>query len=226
MQSILIIEDEIAIADTIIYALRTEGFQTDHYVLGRDGLAALTQGSYDLLILDVGLPDYNGFDLCREMRKFSDIPVIFLTARATEIDRIVGLEIGADDYVTKPFSPRELVARVRVILRRLTPRPEKISHEHSHPFRLDVAQNRIWFGDSPLELTRYEFLLLKTLLQHPGRIFTREDLMQLIWTAPEHSTERTVDSHIKTLRSKLREVSPDYDPIETHRGLGYGLRNR
>jgi two-component system, OmpR family, catabolic regulation response regulator CreB len=121
---ILIIEDEQAIADTLIYALRTEGFETEHRLLGRDGLVAIAGGGLDLLILDIGLPDINGFDLCRELRRSSDLPVLILTARSDEIDRIVGLELGADDYVVKPFSPREVAVRVRTILRRSVARSD------------------------------------------------------------------------------------------------------
>lgn len=225
MPNILLIEDETAIADTVLYALSTEGFSARHVTLGEAGLAALRQGGFDLAVLDVGLPDANGFDLCRQIRSFSDIPVIFLTARAGEIDRVVGLEIGADDYLTKPFSPRELVARIRVILRRLG-KATNGSVEADSPFRLDAEQARIWFHGQPLDLTRYEYLLLKTLLAHPERIYSREQLLQLVWTAPEHSLDRTVDTHIKTLRAKLRGVDAGSDPIRTHRGLGYSLSLR
>jgi two-component system, OmpR family, catabolic regulation response regulator CreB len=221
MPRILIIEDEPAIADTIEYALRSDGFEPVCCGLGREGLAALRDGRFDLAILDVGLPDANGFDLCRELRGFSDVPVIFLTARADEIDRVVGLEIGADDYVTKPFSPRELVARVRVILRRGA---RGATNGAAEPlFRIDPAGSRVWFSGQALDLTRYETLLLKTLLAAPERVFSRLQLMQEVWAAPDHSLERTVDTHVKTLRAKLRVVRADLDPIRTHRGLGYSL---
>jgi len=226
MPNILLIEDETAIADTVLYALSTEGFAAVHVTLGAAGLEALRNEPFDLVVMDVGLPDANGFDLCRQLRAFSEVPVIFLTARASEIDRVVGLEIGADDYLTKPFSPRELVARIRVILRRSgkangTPTPETLP-----AFRIDPEQGRIWFHGQPLDLTRYEYLLLKTLLAHPERIYSREQLLQLVWTAPEHSLDRTVDTHIKTLRAKLRSIDATDDPIRTHRGLGYSLSLR
>jgi two-component system catabolic regulation response regulator CreB len=219
--NVLVIEDEVAIADTILYALRTEGMHATHVTLGRSALERLRQEQFSIAIVDVGLPDYNGFDLCRELRAFSNIPVIFLTARAEEIDRIVGLEIGADDYVTKPFSPRELAARVRVILRRTSSEARTIA---PGPFRLDQVNTRIYCCDQLLDLTRYEFHLLRTLLEHPDRVFTREDLMQRIWAAPAHSTERTVDAHIKTLRAKVKTALNGLDPIETHRGIGYSLK--
>ncbi len=241
-QRILIVEDEQAIADTLIYALGTDGFATEHCLLGRDALSALGRGGFALTILDVGLPDMNGFDLCRELRRTSEIPVIFLTARSDEIDRIVGLEIGADDYVVKPFSPREVSTRVRAILRRVRtfPAPDRDSPSaptpDPHPgtiqdpapeilgFAIDDESLCIRYRGQALPLTRYEYLLLKTLLESPRRIFSRGQLMQRVWTAPDHSLERTVDTHIKTLRAKLRALDPEADPIVTHRGLGYGLR--
>ena len=223
---VLICEDEQAIADTLVYALGTEGFAVEHCVLGRDGLAALRAGGFDLLLLDVGLPDMNGFDLCRELRRESEIPVIFLTARGDEIDRIVGLEIGADDYVVKPFSPREVAARVRTVLRRVGAAPGQSAVAVPAPLTFQVEEEAqcIRFHGEALVLTRYEYLMLKTLIEAPRRIFSREQLMQRVWVAPDHSLERTVDTHIKTLRAKLKAVDPGSDPIVTHRGLGYGLR--
>jgi two-component system catabolic regulation response regulator CreB len=222
---VLICEDEQAIADTLTYALGTDGLITEHCLLGRDALAALRRGGFDLVILDVGLPDMNGFDLCRVLRQESQVPVVFLTARSDEIDRIVGLEIGADDYVVKPFSPREVSARVRTILRRVHAAP---AQEPAQPpaagFEIDAAGQAIRFQGQNLRLTRYEYLLLKTLVESPRRVFSRGQLMQRIWTAPDHSLERTVDTHIKTLRAKLKAIAPEADPILTHRGLGYGLR--
>jgi two-component system catabolic regulation response regulator CreB len=223
--NILVVEDEPAIADSILYALRTEGMRALHVTLGRAAIGQLREQDYSLVILDVGLPDINGFDLCREVRRFSNVPVIFLTARAEEIDRIVGLEIGADDYVIKPFSPRELAARVRVILRRSAATPlASINPREEVTFRIDHAAHRIYCATQMLPLTRYEYLLLATFLGQPGRVFTREELMQRIWTAPEHSMQRTVDAHIKTLRAKVRSALAGTDPIETHRGLGYSLK--
>jgi len=221
MPRILLIEDETAIADTVLYALSTEGFEAQHVTLGSAGLQALHATPFDLVVLDVGLPDASGFEICRQLRTYSDVPVIFLTARAGEIDRVVGLEIGADDYLTKPFSPRELVARIRVILRR-TARQGSGVGEQAAPnlFHVDEEKARISHGQQPLDLTRYEFLLFKTLLAQPERVFSREQLMQQVWTAPDHSLERTVDTHIKTLRAKIK-ASGAPDPIRTHRGLGY-----
>ena len=217
---ILIIEDESAIADTIAYALKTEGFTPHRSELGGEALERLRRESFQLAILDVGLPDLSGFEVCRRLRTFSAIPVIFLTARSEEIDRIVGLEIGGDDYMAKPFSPRELVARVRVILRRM----ERMEAAPSTTgFELDEGRHRIRFCGQDLDLTRYEYLLLRCLMASPERVFTRLQLMEQVWAGAEESGDRTVDTHVKTLRAKLRLANPQLDPIQTHRGLGYSL---
>ncbi|MGT0196245.1 two-component system response regulator CreB [Burkholderia pyrrocinia] len=230
---ILIVEDETAIADTIVYALGTDGMQTVHCTLGQAALDHLRESRFDLVVLDVGLPDLSGFEVCRRLRTFTDVPVIFLTARHDEIDRIVGLEIGADDYVVKPFSPRELAARVRVILRRFhraaapqtAPAPTDAQAATTAPgFVLDTDGARVsWLGHA-LDLTRYEFGLLALLVRHPGRIYSREQLMDLVWHEALDSADRTVDTHIKTLRAKLRAIDPERDPIRTHRGMGYSLQ--
>jgi two-component system catabolic regulation response regulator CreB len=223
-KSILIVEDEPAIADGIAYALRTEGFAPHHVTLGEAALEALRDGAFELAILDVGLPDVSGFEVCRRLRQFSEVPVIFLTARSDEIDRVVGLEIGADDYVTKPFSPRELVARVRVILRRIE-KVEAASPEvrQTSVFDLRSKEARIAYRGTLLELTRYEYLLLKTLLEHPGHVLSRAQLMDHVWQDAEDTLERTVDAHVKSLRAKLRVIDAAADPIQTHRGMGYSI---
>lgn len=223
MPTILIVEDEAAIADTLLYALQAEGFATEWMSLGRDALARLDAGGIDCVVLDVGLPDLRGFDVCRELRKTSDVPVLFLTARSDEIDRIVGLEIGADDYVTKPFSPREVATRIKTILRRTAPQATSPAPATIVGLTLDRAAGRIACHGQALTLTRYEFLLLAELIEHPERIFSRAQLMDRVWQNALDTDERTVDTHIKTLRTKLRAVLPELDPIVTHRGLGYSL---
>ena len=222
MTRILLVEDEAAIADAVLYALRGEGWQAEHAMLAVDALERIRKNAFDVLILDVGLPDRSGFELCRELRMFSQVPVIFLTARGGEIDRVLGLELGGDDYVVKPFSPRELVARVRARLRRAVsagPEEWKASGDFSKD---DVGQRIRYFGQD-LPLTRYEYRLLAQLLARPGAICSRERLMRDVWDDAPDTTDRTVDTHIKTLRGKLRAVRPDADPIHTHRGLGYSL---
>jgi two-component system catabolic regulation response regulator CreB len=221
MKNILLIEDEQSIADTICYALQADSFSVVWKNLGREGITYFQQHPVDLIILDVGLPDMNGFDVCKELRTLTDIPIIFLTARSDEIDRVVGLEIGADDYVLKPFSPRELVARVKVRLKRSGTLPEH--RAVSSVFHLDENKQRITFDDSSMDLTRYEYHLLALLLSQPERVFSREKLMQKIWDSPEHVMDRTVDAHIKTLRAKLRDIRPDADLIKTHRSMGYSI---
>lgn len=218
---ILIIEDEAAIADALLYALHTEGFETHWCALAGEGMDWLQQHPVDLVILDVGLPDENGFELCRRIRRFSSVPIMFLTARKEEVDRIVGLEIGADDYVVKPFSPREISARVKAILRRTRPAAEL--PDEDTPFHHDPQQRRIRYHRQWLDLTRYEYLILHALLRHPGHVLSRDQLMDAAWDDPGASLDRAVDTHIKGIRIKLKKIMPDADPVVTHRGLGYSL---
>jgi two-component system, OmpR family, catabolic regulation response regulator CreB len=239
-QIILIVEDEPTIADTLVYALKTEGFEPVWRATGREALEELNARAVALVVLDVGLPDINGFELCKSIRAKSAVPVLFLTARADEIDRIVGLEIGGDDYVTKPFSPREVCARVKAILRRGAPAvvtaplvapvvSKDVAAEVTGEFQHDEERCEIRFCGQRLELTRYEYRLLKTLLGRRGRVYSRDELMTQAWEDPGASLDRTVDAHIKTLRAKLRAAAGavgngENDPIQTHRGLGYSLR--
>jgi two-component system catabolic regulation response regulator CreB len=225
--TILVVEDEPAIAENISYALTTESFEPVVRGTGREALQALDDGGIDLIILDIGLPDVNGFDLLKEIRAGANTPVIVVTARSDEVDRVVGLEIGADDYVVKPFSPRELTARVRAVLRRYSDRTESegsVSLPDNTPFTVDEDRMRITFFDEPVELSRYEYRLLCALIGQPGRVFSRRQLMDRAWDDPDMSLERTVDAHIKSIRQKLRGIRPDTDPIETHRGVGYSLK--
>ncbi len=227
-QRILLIEDEPGIADTILYALRTDGFEPVWCQTGAEGREALADDSFSLVILDIGLPDTSGFDICREIRRTHDIPVIFLTARAEEIDRVAGLEMGADDYIVKPFSPRELAARVRAVLRRTRKMPAVSASVPETPppssaFDIDTARRIITFHGTPLSLSRYEYGILETLVTHPGRVFSRRELMERVWDEPDVSLERTVDTHVKMLRTKLHALRPAEDHIETRRGFGYSL---
>jgi two-component system catabolic regulation response regulator CreB len=222
-QTILVVEDEPPIAETIVYALQTENFAVLWKTTGRDALAAMQQQTVALVILDVGLPDMSGLEVCREIQRRGPVPVIFLTARSSEVDRIVGLELGADDYLAKPFSPRELTARVRAVLRRSCgPAPAAVPS--SGGWRHDAARCRISYSGRALELTRNEYRLLAALVAAPGRVFSRDQLMAAAWDDPGAALDRTVDAHIKTLRAKLRAAAPEADPIVTHRGLGYSLR--
>ena len=222
---ILIVDDEPAISETLAYALRSDGFTAESCTLGAQALTLLGTGGHDLVVLDVGLPDMSGFDVCRALRRHSDVPVLFLTARSDEVDRIVGLELGGDDYVAKPFSPREVVSRIRAILRRLNPEPRLAAAVPATPSRFAIDRDglRIAYHGHWLNLTRYEYLLLALLLERPGRILSRTQIMETVWQDGGESLERTVDTHIKTLRGKLRGLRPDEDVIVTHRGLGYSV---
>lgn len=230
MKTILVIEDEQSIADTVIHSIEREGHVAVWCDRGQDGLERLKAGGCDLVVLDVGLPDISGFELCKTIRAASSVPVIFLTARDDEIDKIVGLEIGADDYVTKPFSPRELAARIKTVLRRAEAAPAASgsgTREGTRQSRLviDPAKVQAGYCGKKLELTRYEFRLLSLLAGHPGRVFSREAIMDSVWGDDSPSLDRTVDAHVKSLRAKFREVDPTADPILTHRGMGYALRD-
>ena len=224
---ILVVEDEPAIADTIVYALTTDGFDPHWCATAGAALDAARGSEAALAILDVGLPDLNGFELFKQLQRLRPtLPAIFLTARAAEIDRVVGLELGADDYVAKPFSPRELVARVRTVLRRVAKGAVASSPAAParHGFSIDDERKLIRYRGRALELARIEYRLLKTLIERPGRVFTRDELMNHAWDDPAASFDRTVDAHVKSLRAKLRAVAADDDPIQTHRGIGYSLR--
>ncbi|PYQ55740.1 MAG: two-component system response regulator CreB [Acidobacteria bacterium] len=223
--TILVVEDEPAIADTIQYALESEGFRCLRLEVGAGVVEVLDRQPVALVVLDIGLPDVSGVEVCRRIRQRHDVPVIFLTARGGEVDRVVGLELGADDYVIKPFSPRELAARAKAVLRRAR---SAGSASQSPPsgtaFKLDEERRQITYFGRPLELSRYEYKLLAVLLKRPGRVYSRDELLELVWDAPEASLDRTVDAHVKNLRAKLRDIRPDADPIATHRGMGYSLK--
>jgi two-component system catabolic regulation response regulator CreB len=225
--TILIAEDEPAIAEAVGYALRAEGLVVEHVLLGGAVLPRVRAGGIDLVLLDVGLPDTTGFDVCRALRGESSVPVVFLTAREAEIDRVLGLELGADDYVVKPFSMRELVARVRARLRRGTTPPDPPRNDRWQgvgAFELDREGRRIRYRGRLLELTRYELGVLEALLARPGAVLSRAQLMDRVWADAPDSSDRTVDTHVKTLRAKLRAACErGDDPIRTHRGLGYSI---
>ena len=217
---ILIVEDEPAIADTLVYALGTEGFSSQWVTTGAAALNELANHRYDLMLLDIGLPDMSGFDVCKQTRVLSMMPIIFLTSRIDDIDQVLGLELGADDYVTKPFSPRVLTARIRSRLKNRMPLPS----EQKQGFMIDEEGFRILLDGKDLHLSRYEFGILQTLLVHPGRVYSRSQLMDIAWDEPERSFDRTVDTHIKTIRQKIRQQDEQLDVIKTHRGLGYSYQ--
>ena len=242
-ETILIVEDERTIADTVVYALEREGFAPHWAATGAEGLDFVRQQEPALVVLDIGLPDINGLDLCRQIRQFSAIPLIFLTARTEEVDKILGLELGGDDYVTKPFSPRELVARVRSVLRRhhlanqtpVPPSPPAPAESTPSPategeevrvigeFSEDTERMRISFRGEPLDLSLHEYRLLSLLLGRPGKVFSRDEILDRAWDEPTMTTDRTVDAHIKAIRKKLKLVDESANPIRTVRGVGYAI---
>eukprot|EP00112_Aurelia_sp_Birch-Aquarium-sp1_P005571 Seg16355.1 transcript_id=Seg16355.1/GoldUCD/mRNA.D3Y31 product="Transcriptional regulatory protein BaeR" protein_id=Seg16355.1/GoldUCD/D3Y31 len=224
---VLIVEDEVAIAENIIYALETEHFETTHVTTGKDALTEIKENPYNLIVLDIGLPDTTGLTVCQEIRTVSATPILFLTARDSELDRVLGLELGADDYVVKPFSPRELVARIKAILRRTETKVQTSSgttqlDQSNNPIIHDSEAMTITCYGKLLDLTAHEYKLLATFISQPNRTFTREQLLEHAWDDPGSAMDRTVDAHIKTLRSKLNAVSDQCaDFIQTRRGLGY-----
>ena len=227
MQRILIVDDEPAVLDVAAFALKQAGFvvQTAETLeAARDRLAA---EPVDLLVLDLGLPDGDGMDLCRRLRRDSGLPVLILTSRDGEVDRVLGLEAGADDYVVKPFLPRELVARVRAILRRTSSDKSAASSTvvQRGPLRIDPEQHSASWRGTAIPLTRVELTLLYVLCRAPGRVFSRDDLIQRIYRGESVVSDRTVDSHVKGVRRKFAVVDLSADPIETVHGVGYRARD-
>lgn len=210
---ILVVEDDPGISDVLEFALREAGHSVRVVASGSEAVASAA--GHDFIVLDVGLPDLDGFEVCREIRRSSQVPILFLTARGDEIDRVVGLELGADDYLTKPFSTRELLARIKAVTRRQSP-------QIASGLFLDREQFRATHDGNPIDLSRTEFELLDVLAKHPGRVFTRSQILDYAWPDGGCVTDRTVDAHIKSLRKKL----PDDDLIETVRGVGYRLRGQ
>jgi two-component system OmpR family response regulator len=223
---ILVVEDDPRISEVLEYALKADGYDVQTAQRGREAAEMARKSSPGLIVLDVGLPDIDGFEVCRLVRTFSDVPVIFLTSRSDEIDRVVGLEIGGDDYVVKPFSPRELLARIKAILRR-NHRPEKAgAYDREEavlrygPITIDPEKFRIHCDGREIILTAQEFKLLELLVRHPGRVFTREQVLNRAWGEGGLVADRTIDVHVKSLRKKFGK----FEFIETVRGIGYRAR--
>jgi two-component system response regulator BaeR len=218
MSHILIVEDELKLARLQVDYLQNAGFDTDCLDNGLDVLPWLKANHTDLILLDLMLPGRDGLEICRELRSFSAVPIIMITARIEEIDRLLGLELGADDYICKPFSPREMVARVKAVLRRLhIPATEA----PTGAIKLDPHSFRVLAEGHEIELTTVEFQLLQALYQQPGRIFSRSKLMDLIYQDQRIVSDRTIDSHIKKLRKKLTDLLPDQELIHSVYGAGY-----
>lgn len=221
MATILVADDEEHIRDVVQYALERDGHQVETASDGLAALARLERGGVDLLILDVLMPELDGLSLCRKIRERGNMPVIFLSSRGEEADRIIGLELGGDDYMTKPFSPRELATRVKAVLRRARPggddRPRTVVFER---IELDPGAHEVTVdGQHLLSFTVTEFRLLYALLERPGRVLTRAQLIERAYDDHTHITERTIDTHIRRIRAKLRPLG--LNPIKTVHGLGY-----
>ncbi|RDS80039.1 response regulator [Dyella psychrodurans] len=216
---ILLVEDEPKLASLVGDYLQAAGYAWHWVADGREAVPVAMAERPDLILLDLMLPGRDGLDICRELRSLSDVPIIMLTARVDEIDRLLGLELGADDYICKPFSPREVVARVKAILRR-----SRASAEHNHAsLRINEETHSAVFHGVMLELTPVEFRLLKTLAASPGRVFSRDRLLDNLYMDHRVVTDRTVDSHIKNLRRKLEQAAPGQEPIRSIYGVGYKL---
>ncbi|MEM9332349.1 MAG: response regulator transcription factor [Pseudomonadota bacterium] len=225
MAHILIVDDDPHIVDVISFALDKAGHTYSIARNGQEAIDLFAPGKDDLIVLDVGMPEMDGLDVCKNIRKSSDVPILFLSARDDEIDRILGLEIGGDDYVTKPFSPRELVARIGVILKRA-----HASRDHKNPdeqiskgqLNLDAVHRSVNFSGEDLKLTAIEFNILHTILTRPRMAFTREQILNAAWPPNIHVSDRTIDSHVRNLRAKLLEAGCS-DAIETVHGIGFRL---
>ena len=216
---ILIVEDEIKIAEILSDYLLQAGFSVNHKDTGEGVVALVKSTPPDLILLDVMLPGMDGLEICKEIRKFSSVPIIMISARVEELDRLLGLELGADDYICKPFSPREVVARVKIVYRRQ--RPAQVEEPLTKLFIVDEEQGRITLKNNLLELTRTEFRLLSMLISRPGRIFTRDQLLDLCAQFDQQATDRVIDSHIKNLRKKIAKIAPELEVIHAVYGVGY-----
>ncbi len=223
-QRIVIIEDEKDIVELVRYNFCKEGFEVESFPRGKDGIEYLHRKPADLVLLDILLPDLDGFEICKRLRaddRLRAIPVIFLTAKGQEIDRVLGLELGADDYVVKPFSPRELLARVKAVLRRQVRAAQKLEVVEAGGLRLDSRTQEVTVRGRPVDLSTLEFKLLHFLASNPRRIFSRDRLLDEVWGPDRFVTPRTVDVHIRRLREKIEMDASKPHYIQTVRGSGY-----
>jgi len=223
-QRILVVDDEPAIVDAVSYALRASGFEVDGYSDGETALEAARTTRYDVLVLDVRLPGLSGIEICRRLRDESDVPILLLTAMDAEVDRVLGLEAGADDYVTKPFSVAELVSRVRAILRRRNlDRASGNGVRHVGSLQLDLARHEVRIEGKTVRLTPSEFRLLALLAEEPERVYSRREIMQHLWDSTYVGDQRACDIHVSNLRRKIEEMPGAPTRLVTVRGVGYKL---
>ncbi|MCP4804468.1 MAG: response regulator transcription factor [Proteobacteria bacterium] len=223
---ILIVDDDDNLREVVRYALDRAGFRVREANDGKKAIQQFGDRPPDLIVLDVLMPEMDGIEVCREIRKASQVPIVFLSSRDEEVDRVLGLELGGDDYMTKPFSPRELVSRVKAVLRRTQPQgalaPDGDSVLRSGPIKMNPERHRVFVEDEEVRLTVTEFRLLQVLLRRPGRVYTRDELVERAYPGNHHVSDRTLDSHVRRIRQKFREH--EIDPVETVHGLGYRLR--
>ena len=221
MKHVLIVEDEKKLADVLVQYLEKESFRITHFESGLDVVDWVKDNQPNIILLDLMLPDINGKDLCKEIRQFSSIPIIMVTAMIDEIDRLIGLELGADDYVCKPFSPKEVVARVKAVIRRTEGKYNESKIYET--FEVSDETYSIKYKQNKLDLTPVEFRLLKMFLESPGRVFNRDQILDKIFADGRIVLDRTVDTHVKNLRHKLKIASPDHDYIRSVYGIGYSF---
>lgn len=223
-EKILVVDDESAISDIIKFNFEKEAYLIDTADNGKGAIELAAENDYDLILLDIMMPKLNGFEALREIRKFSDVPVIMLTAREDEVDKVLGLELGADDYVVKPFSMRELLARVKAVLRRFDAQEKKEKDTKilkAKDLEINLEKYQVKRGEKNIELTLREFELLKFLASHPGIVFSREELLQEVWEYEYYGDIRTVDVTVRRLREKIEDENKDFKYIKTKRGVGY-----
>lgn len=223
-EKILVVDDESAISDIIKFNFEKEGYLIDTADNGKGAIELAAENDYDLILLDIMMPKLNGFEALREIRKSSDVPVIMLTAREDEVDKVLGLELGADDYVVKPFSMRELLARVKAVLRRFDGQEKKEKDTKilkAKDLEINLEKYQVKRGEKNIELTLREFELLKFLASHPGIVFSREELLQEVWEYEYYGDIRTVDVTVRRLREKIEDENKDFKYIKTKRGVGY-----
>ena len=224
---ILIVEDEEYIAEVLIAYCQNSGFEVTHLATGAEVVATVKSQTFDLMLLDLMLPDMDGIEICKQVRQFSQLPIIMVTAKSEEIDRLIGLELGADDYICKPFSPREVIARIKTVLRRtlaIQPHPTAQSPELIlGAFALKPDEYEARFSGHFLDLTPKEFMLLRMLVEHPGRVYTRDDILNALYSDFTDVSDRNIDTHIKNIRKKIHAVSSVSNPIRSVYGVGYKL---